>query len=419
MKIEIIAVGSELLTPYYLDTNSLFLTRRLNDFGLDPAWKTVVGDDPSDLKNVFADALGRADLLLVMGGLGPTGDDITREVLAEVLGRSLKFEEKILAGIRDRIARHGREMTASNRKQAYVIEGAEVLENRNGTAPGQWLAAGRKLIALLPGPPRELEPMFDALIRPRLAPISSGVLLRRTLKTTGLGESQAEDMIRDLYPDQKDLRLTILASPGQVEFHLSARSASDAAAAREALDRLTEALRSRLAERVFSDSGEDLEEVVGRMLKASGKTLAAAESCTGGLLAERITRVSGSSAYFLEGAVSYANAAKTRVLGVPAGLIEARGAVSAEVAAAMAAGIRAVSGADFGLSITGIAGPDGGTPEKPRGLVFNGISWDGGGAVERNVFFGGRAEVRFQAAQKALDQVRIRCERESRRKAGP
>lgn len=419
MKIEIIAVGSELLTPFFLDTNSLYLTRRLNDLGLDPSWKTVVGDDPGDLAAALRDALGRAELLLLMGGLGPTGDDLTREVLAGVLGRALRIDETILAGIRERFLRRGKEMPDSNRKQAFVIDGAEVLENRNGTAPGQWLMSGTSRIVLLPGPPRELEPMCEASVWPMIASSASGFLVRRVLKTTGLTESEAEVLIGDLYPDQKDLRLTILASPGQIEFHVSARSAGSRAEAQAALDDLTEGLRGRLGERVFSDSGEDLEQVVGRMLRASGKTLAVAESCSGGLIAERITRIPGSSEYFLEGAVTYANAAKIRTLGVPAGLIESHGAVSAEVATAMAAGFRAKTGADLCVSATGIAGPGGSSADKPRGLVFNALAWDGGTSVERNIFFGGREQVRFQAAQKALDLVRRHLERALDRKAAP
>jgi nicotinamide-nucleotide amidase len=418
MKIEIIAVGSELLTPFFIDTNSLYLTRRLNDLGLDPSWKTVVGDDPDDLAEALRDALGRAELLIVMGGLGPTGDDLTREVLADVLGRGLRFDEKILGGIRERFLRRGWEMTPSNRRQAFVIDGAEVLENRNGTAPGQWLESGTIRIALLPGPPRELEPMCEASVWPRLSSLSSGFLVRRILKTTGLGESDAEDRIRDLYPDQKDLKLTILASPGQIDLHLSARSAVDRAAAQAALDRLTNDLRKRLGERVFSDSGEELEQVVGRLLAASGKTLSVAESCSGGMIAERITRVPGSSIYFLEGAVTYSNAAKIRTLGVPAALIEAHGAVSAEAAAAMAVGIRAATGSDLGISVTGIAGPGGGTNEKPVGLVFAALAWEAGVAAERNVFFGRREQIRIQSTLKALDLVRVHLERSAGGRTG-
>jgi nicotinamide-nucleotide amidase len=411
MNIEIVAVGSELLTPFFLDTNSLYLTRRLNDLGLDPDWKTVVGDDADNLALALRVAVGRSDLLFVTGGIGPTGDDMTREVLADVLGKSLRLDEAVLDRIRERFRRRGREMPESNRKQAFVIEGAEVLENWNGTAPGQWLADGPKRIVLLPGPPRELEPMCEEDVWPRLATSASGFLIRRTLKTAGMGESDAESLIRDLYPDQKNVRLTLLASPGQVEFHISARSGIGRGEARAAADHLAASLRQRLGNRVFSENGEELEEVVGRLLGAAKKTLSVAESCSGGLIADRITRVPGSSAYFLEAAVTYSNESKIRVLGVPAGLLASMGAVSAEVAEAMASGVRSKSGADYGVSVTGIAGPSGATPEKPLGLVFSALAWDGGVFVERNVFFGGREQVKFQSSQKALDMLRTRLER--------
>jgi nicotinamide-nucleotide amidase len=407
MKVEIIAVGSELLTPFFLDTNSLYLARRLEELGFDLRWKTVVGDDSESLGQVLRTALGRAGLLFVMGGLGPTGDDLTRETLAGVLGRELRFDEAILESLQERFRRRGWTMSPSNRKQAEVIAGAVALLNRNGTAPGQFLEAGGCRVFLLPGPPAELEPMCEESVWPGLAGDTEAGLVRKVLKATGLGESSADELIRDLYPDQKDLRLTILSSPGQIEIHLSARYAGDRTRAEEAVNTLASAIAARLGGRVYSENGDDLEQVVGRLLATSRKTLAAAESCTGGLISERLTRVPGSSDYFLEGAVTYSNAAKTRVLGVPAGLIEAHGAVSAEVAEAMALGIRARSDADLGIAVTGIAGPGGATPEKPAGLVFTALAWDGGSRLERNHFFGRRPQVRFQASQKALDMVRI------------
>jgi nicotinamide-nucleotide amidase len=419
MKIEIIAVGSELLTPDFVDTNSLYLTRRLNDLGLFPGWKTVVGDDPSDLAAALRGALARADLLFVMGGLGPTGDDVTREAAASVLGRGLVFDEGILSEIRKRFARRGREMTASNRRQAYVIDGAEILPNPNGTAPGQWLTAEAKRIALLPGPPRELEPMCEAHVWPRLAAAARGRVIRRVLKVTGLGESEVEDRIRGLYPDQDGLRMTILSSPGQVELHLAARIPGAASEAEGALEGLADDLKNRLGERIFSEDGEELEQVVGRLLTAAGATLAAAESCTGGLIAERITRIPGSSAYFLAGAVTYSNAAKIRTLGVPAELLDAHGAVSPEVAAAMAAGMRIRSGADIGISVTGIAGPGGATPDKPVGLVYAAIATAESVSTERLLCFGKREQVRLQSSQKALDLVRMHLQRAAERNSGP
>ena len=406
MKVEIIAVGSELLTPFFLDTDSLYLTRRLEELGYDLRWKTIVGDDPEDLGAALRTALGRSGLLFVTGGLGPTGDDLTRETLAGVLARGLRFDETILEGIRARFRGRGRDLPPGNRRQADVIEGAAVLENPNGTAPGQYLESGGCRVFLLPGPPAELEPMCEADIWPRLAAGPERGLFRKVIMATGLGESDADGLILDLYPDQKDLRLTILSSPGQIEVHLSSRHSGNRGAAESALNGLAAAVSGRFGERVFSEDGEDLETVVGRLLSKSVRTIAAAESCTGGLLSERLTRIPGSSAYFLEGAATYSNAAKVRALGVPAELIESHGAVSAEVAAAMAFGIRTRSGADLGLSVTGIAGPGGATPDKPVGLVFTALAWEGGSSVAKSLFFGRRTQIRFQASQKALDLVR-------------
>ncbi|MGA2586604.1 MAG: competence/damage-inducible protein A [Candidatus Aminicenantales bacterium] len=406
MKIEILAVGSELLSPFFQDTNSLFLTRRLNDLGLDVSLKTIVGDDHDDLLNSIRDALPRAGLLLIMGGLGPTSDDITREVCAEALGKKLLFDQDLGQGIEAHFRRRGKDMPSSNRKQAFIIEGAVVLENKNGTAPGQWIVHGGTRIALLPGPPHELLPMFEECIWPKLEGLGQGVTARRTLRITGMTESEVENHISDLYPKTPELRLTILSSPGQIELHLTAFSKTPGDVAATGVESLTLEIRRRLGDFIFSSTGEDLEAVVGGLLRERQKTLATAESCTGGLLAGRITDVSGSSEYFLEGFITYANAAKNARLGVPLDMIAAHGAVSREVAEAMAAGVRQKTGADFGLAVTGIAGPSGGTPEKPLGLVYAALSREDGVDVQKNVFLGKRNQVRFQATQKALDMLR-------------
>lgn len=405
MKIEILAVGSELLSPFFQDTNSLYLTGRLNDIGLDVVRKTVVGDDREELSEAVREAADRADFIIVMGGLGPTGDDLTREACSDALGRKLVFKEDLLGPIEERFRRRGKVMPASNRTQANILEGAEPLRNDNGTAPGQWLVHGRTRIALLPGPPRELKPMFEASVWPRLLDWAHGVTERRTFKITGLTESEVEDRIADLYPRRRDLRLTILSSPGQIEIHLSSFQ-EDEAVGSGALESLGVEISRRLGDHVFSSNGEELEDVVGRLLRSVKRTVATAESCTGGLLANRITNVPGSSDYFLEGFITYANAAKTVRLDVGPDLIAAFGAVSAEVAGAMAAGARSKSGADYGLGVTGIAGPGGGTDEKPVGLVYAALVWDGGIDVRRNLFFGGREHVKFQSSQKALDMLR-------------
>lgn len=404
MKIEIIAVGSELLTPDFQDTNSLYLTAGLNAAGLDVAFKTIVGDEPGDLARVLRTALGRAGLVLCMGGLGPTEDDRTRETLAGLLGRKLVFDPALRREIRERFRRHGWPMTASNLKQCYVIEGAEVLPNPNGTAPGLWLAAGRRRIALLPGPPREIRPMFEVHVRPRLAGLGCGLMSRRVIRLTGLGESAMETRLKAFYAlVPPEVTVTTLASPGDLSIRLTYKGPGPAAAV---LDRLERALVRRVGPWIYSRDGADMADVVGAALESRGLTVACAESCTGGLLGHRLTGRPGSSAYFLESAVVYANEAKVRRLAIPAGLIARHGAVSAPVARAMARGIRASSGADFGLAVTGIAGPGGGTPAKPVGLVYIALAIRGRVEVEQRIFSGGRDNVKFQSSQKALDMLR-------------
>lgn len=406
LRVEIIAVGSELLTPYYSDTNSLELTRRLNALGMEVALKTIVGDEWEPLSRCLKDAAGRSGLIVIMGGLGPTRDDITRETLAEVLGTRLEIRENILEGIRNRFERRGLQMPEVNTRQARVPAGAEVLPNRHGTAPGLWIEQDARIFVLLPGPPREIIPMFENEVLPRLESRRHGFQCRRTLKITGLTESRVEALIGDLYPRENGLSMTVLASLGQIELHLTAFSPLSGAAAEERIERLMPDFHARLGENLFSWNGEELEETVAHLLIHHKATLAVAESCTGGLLGDRLTDVPGSSQYFLEGVLAYSNAAKIRLLGVPPEIIERKGAVSRETAEEMAVGIREKSQADFGLSTTGIAGPGGATPEKPVGRVHTALAWDGGCRVENNQFLGERGIVKRRATQKALDMLR-------------
>jgi len=407
MKTEIIAVGSELLTPDFQDTNSLYLTAGLNAVGIGISFKSVVGDDEADLARVLRTALARSGLILCMGGLGPTEDDRTRETLAKVLGRKLVFHEEIEARIAARFRRRGLPMSPSNRKQCYVIEGAEVLDNPHGTAPGLWLVAGRRRIALLPGPPREIRPMFEDHVLPRLAGVGRGPVLRRILRLTGLGESAMETLLGPLYATvPPDVTVTTLASPGELSIRLSSFGRDSRAAAEARLEKLAQAIERVLGPYVYSRDGASLEAVVGALLKGKGLTIACAESCTGGLIGHRLTDVPGSSAYFLESAVVYGDRAKTKRLGVPKALIEEHGAVSGAVARAMAAGVRRTAGADIGLAVTGIAGPGGGTARKPVGLVYLALARSQGTAVVRHIFFGRREDVKFQSSQRALDMVR-------------
>ena len=407
MKTEIIAIGAELLTPDFQDTNSLSLTAGLNAIGLGVAFKSVVGDDAQDLALALRTALGRADVILCMGGLGPTEDDRTRETLAQVLGRKLVFHEEIAARIRERFRRRGLPTPASNLKQSYVIEGAEALENPNGTAPGLWLLEGRRRIALLPGPPKEIQPMFRDQVLPRLAGLGGGPIVRRIVRLTGLGESAMETKLKPVYAIvPPDVGVTTLATPGDLSIRLTTSAGNALEAAEARLDRLVEAIDRVLGPHIYSRDGSSLEAVLGGLLLSRGLTIACAESCTGGLIAHRLTDIPGSSAYFLESAVTYGDRAKTRRLGVPGVLIKKHGAVSEAVARAMAAGIRRTSGADLGVAVTGIAGPSGGTPRKPVGLVYIALARARGIAVTRNLFFGRREDIKFQSSQKALDMVR-------------
>jgi nicotinamide-nucleotide amidase len=406
MKAEIIAVGSELLTARFQDTNSVFLMRRLEDLGLPVLRRTVVGDRLEDLVPTIDSARRRADLVLLSGGLGPTGDDVTREAMARALGRELVLEEAILRGLEERFARRGRIMSAPNRRQAFVVSGAAVLANRMGTAPGLWIEDNGIRFVLLPGPPHELEAVFEDHVWPRLAALRRGYGARRMLRTTGLTESDVEARIADLYPRTDDLRLTILASPGQIDLHVASFSERTEEEAAAQADRLASELAGCLEPAIYARTNDPLENIVAELLLAAGRSVATAESCTGGLLAHRLTNVSGSSAYFREGFVTYDNAAKIRELGVPAALIVAEGAVSAAVAEAMAHGVRSRAGSDFGLGLTGIAGPTGGTPDKPVGLVHIALAGPGPIISTGQIFFGRRADVKFQASQKALDLLR-------------
>jgi nicotinamide-nucleotide amidase len=407
MKAEIIAVGSELLTPDRLDTNSLFLTEELNKIGIEVVRKTVVGDNRDLLGEAFRDALNRVPLIISSGGLGPTEDDLTRETVAELLGRKLRRNDDILRYIEGRFRALGREMPEVNVRQAMVPEGAEILENSRGTAPGLWLEDSEHSIVLLPGPPRELKPLFREQVLPRLERRASGVrMFHREIRVTGLGESHVEQRIMGIYKRFPDVNTTVLAAPGETQVHLRIWT-DDAEHAKKALDEILKGFEIALSDRIFSQDGSSLEEVIAAELTMHNATISAAESCTGGLLAQRLTSIAGSSSYFLGGVVCYSNELKTAWTGVPVELIQAKGAVSAEVAVALAEGIRRRVGSTFGVGITGIAGPGGGSEEKPVGTVHIALA-HAGGVKERSVRFpGDRESIRWQASQVALDMVRI------------
>jgi len=405
-KIEIIAVGSELLSPFFQDTNSLYLIERLNDLGLEVNFKTTVGDDLDDLLPAIRNSLTRAHIVFIMGGLGPTNDDRTREALSSALKRKLVFQEKVFEQIHQRFQHRGIPMPSVNKKQAYVIEGSELLDNQKGTAPGIWMETSSNIITSLPGPPRELKAMFESCVWPRLLKFQKIYSVRKTIKIPGYTESTVESLIENDYPKNKDSRLTILSHPGQIEIHLLCQSPINSAHAEKNIKTLSTSLLTKLGKNVFSVSGEDLEEIVGKMLKERQKTVAAAESCTGGYLGHRLTDVPGSSDYFLLSIVAYHNDQKVGLLHVPQDLIDKNGAVSSEVANAMAVGIRNRSLADYGLAITGIAGPGGSTIDKPVGLVYTALAGPNHTEVKKNIFLGNREIIKFQSSQKALDMLR-------------
>ncbi len=412
---EIIAVGSELLGWTRVDTNSLFITERLAAIGVQVKGKSVVGDDARRLRAFFDAAFERSDLVVLTGGLGPTADDLTREVVAEALGLPLLEDETITASIRERFARRAMRMPELNRRQAMVPRGATVLANPHGTAPGLFIPdpLGRgKCVVLLPGPPRELNPMFAALCERGALAERAGAerLYTVSLFTTQRSESHVDETAQPVYgpwiDEQPPIATTVLATPGQIELHLWMRSA-DAAAATRRLEAAKAQLVAALGDAVFSTDGRSLPALVGDMLRARSLMIAAAESCTGGLFLQRLTEMPGSSDFVSGGVVAYSNALKTELLGVDPELITAHGAVSEPVAAAMADGIHTRTQADVNVAITGIAGPGGGTDAKPVGTVVIAVLVAGHPVSVRTYLYpGGRDQVRFQASQTALDVVR-------------
>ncbi|HEX7997793.1 MAG TPA: competence/damage-inducible protein A [Pyrinomonadaceae bacterium] len=405
---EIIAIGSELLTPDRSDTNSLWLTEKLNGIGIEVKLKTIVGDDDARLEETIKDALRRSRVVIMTGGLGPTEDDITRKVAARALGRRLKLDEKVLEEISARFLSFGRSMPQINSRQAMVIEGAEVLANPNGTAPGMFIEYDTRAVVLLPGPPREMRPMYEMFVQPKLAAKAGDVrVVRRVLRVAGMGESALDERIAPVYTQYKNPQTTILFNRSEIEIHLTAQAKTEQEA-ELLLDGLAGQIEERLGHSIFAFRGETMEEVVGLRLAVGGFTLAVAESCTGGLIAERLTEVAGSSVYFMEGVVAYSNEAKTRTLGVDPDLISRVGAVSAEVAEAMAEGVRNRADTDFGLSVTGIAGPGGGSEEKPVGLVYIALADDAHTEHRKLMLPGDRHLIRWRASQAALDLLRRR-----------
>ncbi len=411
---EIIAAGSEMLTPHRQDTNSLYLTEQLNDLGVEVAFKTIVGDSLDHLTGAARIALSRADIVLFSGGLGPTEDDLTREAVAAALGIPLQRDPILLAGLERRFADRNIVMPPNNQKQADVLEGAVILPNRTGSAAGQFLNAGfegqNRIVVLLPGPPGELKTLFAEECRPRLAAILPATYIaRRMLRMALIPESQVDARSAPIYNQYTDVQTTILAGSAEIQLHFACSKSTQAEAQRR-VDDVADRIEREMGDDIFSAHGESLPEIIHLMLGMRHLSLAAAESCTGGLLSHRLTAIPNSSSTFLGGAVVYTTELKTEFAEVPKELIDSAGSVSREVAQALAEGIRRRTGASFGLSVTGLAGPGGGPPgpdEKKRiGLVYIGLADSSGTAIKELNIPGDRDRVRLWATQHALEMVR-------------
>ncbi len=406
MRAEIIATGTELLSGGVPDTNSLFLSEELLLVGLETAFKTVVGDDEKDMEEALRRAMDRADAVIVTGGIGPTDDDITRKVIAKIVKRRLVLNEDAFKAIHARLSGRGREYVSSNDRQALIPAGARLLQNPVGIAPGFFLDEENTFIAVLPGVPKEMTAMFLEGLRPVLEERFGGKIFirRRILHTCGVSESAVNQAIQDIMKRGTPAVGLTVKETG-VDIRIIA-SETGAERAQSLVDSTEAVIRERLGDAVYSVDGQPMEEVVGALLKQRRLKLSVAESCTGGLIGARITNIAGSSEYFERAAVTYSNPAKTEMLGVPKALLERYGAVSSEVAAAMARGIRQAAKTDLGLSVTGIAGPDGGTEQKPVGLVYTALASAQGVKTNEHRFLGNREQVRMKASQMALDMVR-------------
>ena len=405
---EIIAVGSELLTASKVDTNSLYLTEKLNAIGVEVVRKSILGDERDRLAGAIRAALAPGRIVLITGGLGPTEDDVTRDAAAAAMGRTISQRAEILEWLEQRFARMGRKMAEINKRQAFVIDGAEIMPNERGTAPGQWFDHEGAYIALLPGPPGELKPMFEREVLPRLeARLPKTVIRTLFYRVAGMGESDLDQLISPVYTQYTNPVTTILAGAGDIQIHLRARS-QDPEHAEALVAEVGRKIEGLLGEKIYSRDGSPLEVVVGRRLKDRAATLAVAESCTGGMLGQRITSVPGSSDYFTGGFLTYTEAMKTALLGVDPAMLEEHSAVSDLVARAMADGARRTARATYAISTTGYAGPDGGTEESPVGTVFIGLAGPNGTDARRFRFPGDRGRVRAFAVQAALDLLRRR-----------
>jgi nicotinamide-nucleotide amidase len=408
MNAEIVAVGSEMLTPERVDTNSLYLTAELNNLGIEVVGKFVVGDHLERLASAVRLAVSRSELVILSGGLGPTEDDLTRDAVAQALDRKLIYRPEIAEALAERFARLKRKMAEVNKRQAFVIEGADILPNDRGTAPGQWLVESGAVVMLLPGPPHELKAMFERQCLPRIARLAPPQVIRTIeLRVAGMGESDLDQLIAPVYKKYENPATTILAAAGDIQIHLRARCSTEPEA-NALLAEVAGPIELLLGDRIYSRNGQPIEAVVGDLLRQNRATVAVAESCTGGLLGERFTSIPGSSDYFVGGFITYTNELKIELLGVTPEILADHGAVSKETAEAMAIGARRRANSTYALSITGVAGPDGGSESKPVGTTFIGLASLEDVQVLQRQFIGDRNRIRMFASQMALDLLRRR-----------
>jgi nicotinamide-nucleotide amidase len=408
---EIVTIGTEILLGDLVDTNTAWLSQRLAALGVSIYRHTTVGDNRERIVGALRDAAARADLVITTGGLGPTSDDLTNGCLATLAGRSMVEYPEAREHVDEMFRRFGRKPTPSNYKQALFPEGTKLIPNPLGTAMGALLDADGTLFATLPGVPSEMKRMFEETLEPLVRSRSDGSIISRTLWFAGIGESALAERVQD-FLDAADPTVAPLAGQGKVRLRITTRAATPEEA-EEKIAPVEEEILSRLGEYFFGEDEETLESVVGRLLGERGATLALAESCTGGLLAKRLTDVAGSSAYFTEGLVTYSNESKERLLGVPREVLEEYGAVSEPVARRMAEGVRKLAGSDYGLSVTGVAGPGGGTDAKPVGLVYVGLADEEGATSERldlSAWAKSRESIRERSANRALNLLRLRLE---------
>ncbi|HNY41811.1 MAG TPA: competence/damage-inducible protein A [Bryobacteraceae bacterium] len=407
MQAEIIAAGSEMLTPERVDTNSLWLTQRLNDLGVEVTQKSIIGDDRDRLADAVRAAIDRSPIIVLTGGLGPTEDDVTREAVAQALMRRLLYSDELMTALEARFARMSRKMSANNRRQAFLIEGARILPNPNGTAAGQWIDLPGRVVMLLPGPPRELEPMFTSHCTPLLAEmLPERSLCTRVYRVAGMPESELDQLIAPVYMEYSNPATTILAKAGDIQIHLRA-SGESAAEAQALADEVGSKIQALLGDRIYSEDGAPLEVALGRLLKRRGATLAVAESCTGGLLGGRITDAPGASEWFLGGFQVYGKTMKTRLLGLNESIVNEHGVVSEAVACAMADSARDRTGATYALSVTGEAGPESASPGIEPGTVWIGLATPEGVSARQFHILGDRVRVRSFAVQTALNLLRL------------